>query len=59
MPVSAMWWLTALLALTTAILAPVVALATIVLLPFADRATQALMFLSWTSYIALAGVVLL
>lgn len=52
-------WLSAVLAITTAVLAPLVALATIVLTPFADRPTQLLMFASWTSYVALVGVVLL
>lgn len=49
----------AVLALTTAILAPLVCLATILLLPFADRRTQALLVGSWTSYIALVGTVIL
>jgi hypothetical protein len=51
--------LTTILTLTTAILAPLVCLATIVLLPFADRLTQAYIVGSWASYLALVGVVLL
>lgn len=51
--------LIALLTLTTAVLAPVVALATVVLLPFADRPTQLMMMGAWTSYVSLAGVALL
>lgn len=47
------------LTLTTAILAPIVALATVVLLPFSDRPTQAALVGTWASYIALVGVVLL
>lgn len=48
-----------LLSLTTAVLAPFVAGATIILLPFSDRPTQATLLGTWTSYIALVGVVLL
>lgn len=50
--------LEALLTLTTAVLAPVVCLATVLLLPFSDRPTQAALLGSWASYIALVGVVL-
>lgn len=41
------------------VLAPIVALALIVLLPFSDRPTQALMFTTWALYLALLGVILL
>lgn len=51
--------LTAILTLTTAVLAPVVCLATVLLLPFSDRLTQAALMGSWASYLALVGVVLL
>lgn len=51
--------LTAILTLTTAVLAPVVCLATIALLPFTDRLTQAYILASWASYLALVGTVLL
>jgi hypothetical protein len=51
--------LQAILTLTTAVLAPIVCLATIVLLPFSDRKTQAALLGSWASYLALVGVVLL
>lgn len=51
--------ITAILSLTTAVLAPVVCLATVLLLPFSDRLTQATLLGTWTSYLALAGVVLL
>lgn len=50
--------LEALLTLTTAVLAPVVCLATVILLPFCDRLTQATLLGSWASYIALVAVVL-
>ena len=49
----------AILSLTTAVLAPVVCLATVLLLPFSDRPTQVTLMASWASYIALVGVVLL
>lgn len=51
--------LEAILTLTTAILAPVVCLATIVLVPFSDRPTQAVLTGCWASYIALVGLVLI
>jgi len=51
--------ITALLSLTSAILAPVVVLAMVLLLPFADRLTQATILGVWSSYLALLGVVLL
>lgn len=51
--------LLAILTLTTAILSPLVALATIALLPFSNRPTQYVMFLTWTMYVALVGVVIL
>lgn len=51
--------LVSILTLTTAILAPFVCLATVLLLPFSDRPTQGALLASWASYIALVGVVLL
>lgn len=51
--------LEAALTLTTAVLAPVVALATVLLLPFVDRAVRYQMLGTWASYLALVGVVLL
>jgi hypothetical protein len=57
--VSKLVLLEALLTLTTAVLAPVVCLATVVLLPFSDRPTQGALLGAWASYVALVGVVLL
>lgn len=51
--------LAAVLTLVSGVLAPVVALATVVLLPFSDRPTQAVIFTTWLSYVALLGGVLL
>lgn len=51
--------LEAVLTLTTAVLAPVACVATLVLLPFSDRLTQMGLLATWTSYLALVGVVLL
>jgi hypothetical protein len=51
--------LTGILTLTTAVLAPIVCLAMVILLPFSDRPTQAALLASWGSYLALLGVVLL
>lgn len=51
--------LEAALTLTTAVLAPVVALATVLLLPFVDRAVRYQMLATWSSYLALVGLVLL
>ena len=51
--------LVSILTLTTAVLAPLVCLAMVLLLPFSDRPTQAALLASWASYLALIGVVLL
>lgn len=47
------------LSLTTAVLAPFIVLATVLLMPFMDRREQLLVLGQWTSYLALVGVVLL